>query len=403
VRGAVQQIRNEVVHYHSDALDKIALITGFENDKLRGNYCDTLFAGQLRKEKANAPKAFASQLKTGGVLACYPLPKLETFFNSHTFSLYRSVVPFAPGFKKVMTGGVNYQNATRDKRFYDLELSAYKAKEDFGNEDAWNARYFLLKTIYNNLFLPGFTDNGNRDHFRKTVNSVLDINKKQAKKTGNIHAQAFDNVREMNEDESINTYMAYVQSNLILEQNKKEEAGATNAEVRINVEKFVRQVFIKGFDCFLIEPSLAFIQKPESELAKDEAGELNRREKQLFDACHIDTKGIDDTNPLHIAIYTFCKLLSAVHLNNLHNELTKYHTAGDTARFSYLTAIIELCMLSADNVPQAASGVQDNYLSHFLEQDATPREFGDLYVQSDGAATVVHAPVEISRKYGTFD
>lgn len=412
MRGAVQQIRNNVNHYKKDALTTIFNICEFENPtiaepKLRTNYVDTIYKTLFDKELEKIPEAFAQQLKTGGVLSYYTLENLKTLLTTFQFSLCRSTIPFAPGFKKVLNGGINYQNATKDETFYDLVLGRYLPKESFADE-AYNARYFLLKLIYNNLFLPDFTTN--RKVFADSVAFVQLQNKKQAENSKRPKAFAFEAVCPMTEADTIADYMAYVQSELMQEQNKKEEKATD--ETRINFEKFVLQVFIKGFDSFLRAKEFDFVQLPQPQLTasdtnQQKADKLNHLETSITADCKLTPHYAKTEDATHIAFYVFCKLLDAGHLSNLRNELIKFRGSVNEFKFHHLLEIIEICLLSADVVPTDYRDLYPNEadclarLSPFIEQGADIKNWSDLYVQTDKQTPVVHAGIELSVKYGT--
>ncbi|WP_321479781.1 type VI-A CRISPR-associated RNA-guided ribonuclease Cas13a [uncultured Bacteroides sp.] len=418
IRGAVQQIRNNVVHYKKNSLDVIFNIKKFELEKkedYKSYKNDTLFGTLLQKEKEEAPKALAWQLMTGSVLEYYPMEKLKFFFADKTFSLYRSSVAFAPGFKNVMKGGSNYQNAGRDQ-FYNLKVDFYLPKESF-NEEAWNARYFFLKLIYNNLFLPIFTKNAYL--FRKTINEVLQINdtenQKQARYEGQkIYNRAFANIRRMKEDESISSYTAYLQSYSMMEASKKAENDGKE-ESRLNFEKFLLQTFIKGFNDYLnLDKSFVFIQHPTMQFDHEEANKANKRKEwvdEIETVLKLSASDIDSTNNAHISFFIFCKLLDAVHLSDLRNELTKYYQSQsyrskETQKIKHLFAIIELCLLSVDaySIKQQITKIYiqgNNKLAPFLEDEKDLVDYGNLYTQSDDKTIVIHRAIEKSYKYGT--
>lgn len=402
MQRAVTGIRHNVVHYKAKALDKINNILG-ENKE----YKDTLFKTQLKNELENAGSAFAERLKTGGVLTYFPEDKLNEFLKKNEFELYHSAVPFAPGFKKVMRRGINYQNANRDETFYDLELSIYTDKED-SRDESWKARYFLLKTIYNNLFLPQFTND--KQKFKKAANYVLKKNKEQAGQSKNRHAYAFNDIEKYIE-EDIASYMAYIQSHTMMEKNKKED---TDKEENINFEKFVLQVFIKGFDSFMTSsPSLDFVRVPWTEQIEgseqEKAEQLNCKEKEIIKNIKLKRTEINPENNVHIAFYIFCKLLNTSYLTTLRNEIIKYRSARNTGEWKYkhLLEIIELCMLSADVVPGDYKLLYETKetclerISPYIKPEENYQEWDALYVQSDGNTPVMHAPVELAVKYGT--
>jgi len=414
IRGAVQQIRNNVNHYKKDALKTVFNISNFENPtitdpKQQTNYADTIYKALFIKELEKIPNAFAQQLKTGGALSYYTIENLKSLLTTFQFSLCRSTIPFAPGFKKVFNGGINYQNAKQDESFYELMLERYLRKENFA-EEAYNARYFLLKLIYNNLFLPGFTRD--RKAFADSVGFVQMQNKKQAEKVNpkKREAYAFEAVRPMTAADSIADYMAYVQSELMQEQNKKEEKATD--ETRINFEKFVLQVFVKGFDSFLRAKEFDFVQVPQPQLTatasnQQKADKLNQLEASITADCKLTPQYAKADNATHIAFYVFCKLLDAGHLSNLRNELIKFRESVNEFKFHHLLEIIEICLLSADVVP---TDYRDLYSSEadclarlrpFIEQGADITNWSDLFVQSDKHSPVIHANIELSVKYGT--
>lgn len=419
MRGAVQKIRNNIAHYKADALNKIFNVEVTEyivgkDEKNKNiyediNYSETIYHQLFINELEKIPEAFAQQLKTGGALSYYTLENLKTLLTTFQFSLCRSTIPFAPGFKKIFNGGINYQNAKQDESFYELMLERYLRKENFA-EEAYNARYFLLKLIYNNLFLPKFT--ADRKAFADSVGFVQLQNRKQAEKVNprKKEAYAFEAVRPMTAADSIADYMAYVQSELMQEQNKKEEKATD--ETRINFEKFVLQVFIKGFDSFLRAKEFDFVQVPQPQLTttdsnQQKADKLNGLEASITADCKLTPQYAKADDATHIAFYVFCKLLDAGHLSNLRNELIKFRGSVNEFKFHHLLEIIEICLLSADVVPTDYRDLYPNEadclarLSPFIEQGADIKNWSDLYVQTDKQTPVVHAGIELSVKYGT--
>jgi hypothetical protein len=408
MRGAVQQIRNNVAHYKKDALATIFNITKFEYPGAENIlFSNTIYKQFFEKELEQLPEAFALQLKSGGVLAQYGFDQLKFLLDVVKFHLCRTVVPFAPGFKKVMKGGTGYQNSKQDESFYNLELTAYQLKDDF-SEEAWSGRYFLLKIIYNYLFLPEFTNNDKV--FADTVAWLLGKNRQQAQSSKNKNAYAFADIRLMESSESITDYMAYVQSQWIMEENKKEDDK--KEDTRINFEKFVLQLFVKGFDTFMKQSAYQFINTPQPQINptdtnQQQADKLKALEKKICPFCHIQNNKIDPAKDEQIAFYVYCKLLDANHLSTLRNELIKYRAASESELFIHLTEIIELCLLHADNVPADYWQIYKNKeqclqrLQPFIAENSDYTNWGDLYVQTDDETPVVHSGIELSVKYGT--
>jgi hypothetical protein len=409
MRGAVQQIRNKVIHYRQKALNEIFEMPDFESSTI-GNrsYSETIYKRCFKEEIDNVPAAFAEQLKTGGVLTYFPLDKLKILLNTFTFSLCRSVIPFAPGFKKIHKQGQNYQNASIDD-FYNLELTIYLPTKQFGEKE-YGARYFLLKLIYNYSFLPEFTRDV--EQFRKSVQFVQELNKKQAERSRNKHAYAFEGVRLMKKDESVLTFMSYIQSQLLIEQDLKESDKIDIT--KMNFEKFVLQIFIKGFDTYLRANEFKFLEFPAFQLSNElnkqqQSDKLNDSELTIAKECKIKPQSVNAEKPEHIAFYIFCKLLDANHLSNLRNELIKYKQSisTDDFKFSHVFEIIELCLLRADVVPTDYKKLYKdeiacfNRIMLFVENGADVKNWSDLFVQTDKVTPVVHANVELTVKYGT--
>ncbi len=423
LRGAVQQIRNNVNHYKKETKNTIFGINDFEyGDNPKPNYSTTLFQQNFQAEIAALPEALATQLMTGGVLSFYSPEILQGILHKTKFQLCRSVIPFAPGFKKVMNAGIGYQNATKDQKFYDLGLEMYlDNNKNLFSPEAWAARYFLLKLLYNNVFLPEFMEEENNRAFADSVEWLLNKNKKQAADSKNEHAFAFAEVRPMNQGEKIADYMAYIQSHTMLEQSKKEDAGkeqskkkeADQDKASINFQKFTLQLFAKAFDSFLRTGGYQLVKNlPQPQLNPlDKKEEQTKKLVQLKEAitpyCNIEEGGIDSNQDAHIAFYVYCKLLDANHLSTLRNELIKYHSAANNDSLRHQVEIIELCLVSVDQMPNSYTELYDSpqaclqRLTPFLADGLDPTSCADLYAQSDKETPVVHHSIELSMKYGT--
>ncbi len=412
IRDAVAKIRHNIIHYKVNALNVIFKIETFGSTEKQ--YKDTIFGSLLQADMMNVSESLAKQLMTGNVLEYYPMLELKSFFSKNSISLYRSVIPFAPGFKRVMKKGENYQNANNkdDKsKYYNLKIESFLPQESFTKE-AYDARYFLLKLIYNNIFLPKFTES--TDWFKSTVNGVIALNREENVRKGKKHKIAFAEIRLMDSRDTIGTYAAYLQSCAIIEANKKPDA-AKDETVLLNFEKLILQIFIKGFDDFLRRYGmLKFVQQPSLQFksgAKDETKQRKDWAKEVEGSLHAPVNDINPTESSHISFYVFCKLLDAPHLNDLRNELIKYyrsqsHRPQKIKNIKYLLSIIELCLLSVDAselnklFTDADNSINDRLLA-FLEKNKTVADYEDLYTQSDNETMVLHRTIAKAYKYGT--
>ena len=412
IRDAVAKIRHNIIHYKVNALNVIFKIETFGSTEKQ--YKDTIFGSLLQADMMNVSESLAKQLMTGNVLEYYPMQELKSFFSKNSISLYRSVIPFAPGFKRVMKKGENYQNANNkdDKsKYYNLKIESFLPQESFTKE-AYDARYFLLKLIYNNIFLPKFTES--TDWFKSTVNGVIALNREENVRKGKKHKIAFAEIRPMDLGDTLGAYAAYLQSCAIIEANKKPDA-AKDETVLLNFEKLILQIFIKGFDDFLRRYGmLKFVQQPSLQFksgAKDETTQRKDWAKEIEGSLRAPVNEINPTESSHISFYVFCKLLDASHLNDLRNELIKYyrsqsHRPQKIKNIKYLLSIIELCLLSVDAselnklFTDANNSINDRLLA-FLEKNKTVTDYEDLYTQSDNETMVLHRTIAKTYKYGT--
>lgn len=415
MRSTVSCIRNQIVHFKEDALDRV-------RNKLSALDNNTKFVEIFEAERDALPAAFAEKLKTAHILTYYPEQGLVKLFGEHKFHLAGSVVPFAPGYGNVYKQGGKYQDHHRqgaynlETKFYEPNTQTYNSKDD----ERRLARYNLLKIVYNHMFLKDFTNN--ETDFAKAVECVICINKRFAKGS---KKQAFNGMRKMNEGETPTKYMSYVQSAWTQELAKNADKQANqkaNKESSIHFRNFVLQVFIKGFDTYLqSNPDYELILHPECQIppeivdgSKEQSDWLNAASKAIA-PCFKDKITLSENQHKHIGFYVFCKLLDANHLSTLRNELIKYKQSPCAVQLpcalmemidSWME-MLEMCLLSVDQMPESYTKIEpdaDKFISRFttyIEKDADLKQWGDLFYQSNKETPIVHAPVEIAMKYGT--
>lgn len=445
MRGSIRGIRNNVIHYNKEAIGNIFEIKAFENpikenDQNETSYNSSIFKDYLQEDINKLPKLFANQLMTGGVLSYYSIDNLKAILDKIEFNLCRSSIPFTPSFKKVFKGGCDYK---KDKP--SLNLNNYITKEKNNEtEEEYQARYFLLKLLYNNIFIPSFEG----DNFREAAKYVLEENKNNAFLKGKRYEYAFKEIKKINDRESIQEYMSYLQSSIIQEKIAKDEKKLkNNTEERYNFEKYLLDIYIKGFDNFISKLDIDRINKTEYQfdlaLTNDlKAKELIAKKKEITQDCKVKKGVINAEKPIndvekstHVAFYTFCKLLDANYLSNLRNEIIKYRQSliddkqdekkdneidkEKTFTFQYLLEIIELCLLKADNIGIDESDIENendkkesnkekkdlitynDEIKYFFEKDFNLGDFDKLYLQSDKRTVIEHSNIELLNKYGT--
>lgn len=428
MRGAVQQIRNKVVHYKTDSLNTIFNLDTFDYDGLLDkHYTNTRFKTYLDNDLSQAKARFVEQLQSNDVLNYYTSQNIQTFLSRFKFSLSKCPIPFAPGFKTIYSEGSNLQkgNSTLQLTFYHLKD---KTAEETKASKAYDSYRFLLKLIYNYCFLNYFLNDDHKEDFSATVDFILEKNRELAgkdKKSSNAHKNskyqyAFKEIPRMDEDkdenkEMIADYLSKIHSLAVQEENKKKEKGDGQF---YHTRRFIERLFAKGFDDFLKKQKIDFLLSPNQRLSKEETQPEYRT---LIDQINIQHQ-IKSNSDAHIAFYTFCKLLDAQHLSDLRNEFIKYQasaiTPEDRTKFSFIIDILGLCLLSVDSPKNKADEEENKIggrmtdaektrwetdLSPFVEKEGDQFVGNDCYMQQDNYTPVVHASIRLIRKYGTME
>ena len=397
LRGSVQMIRNSIIHYKTDAIDNIFKIDKFEYPQKEDiYYTQTIFKNALAYDIDNLPQVFVEQLSSNDILKYYNSEDIELFLNTCEFSLCRSSIPFAPGFKTIYNVGFKLQEQENPLKLKYYHL--YNNAKDTKIANAYSAYRFLLKLLYNHCFLPNFLDEKkNRTSFKDAVDYTLKNNKPERG-----FAYAFKDIPYMG-GLSIADYMSNIHSLAIQEKNKKDEK---EGEQRINTQRFIEKVFAKGFDNFLKGLNLNFLLSPIQVAKDDDVKDEYTKLCKFVNVGHT----IDKESNSHIAFYTFCKLLDAVHLSDLRNELIKYKSSDIDGSFDleYVINIIELCLLNVDRVDNIVADTLKikwkEDLNSFVDESKLldDKTENGLYIQSDNYTPVVHASIAVIRKYGTM-
>ncbi|MGX7419700.1 type VI-A CRISPR-associated RNA-guided ribonuclease Cas13a [Carnobacterium gallinarum] len=421
LRGSVQQIRNEIFHsfdknqkFNLPQLDK----SNFEFDASENStgksqsYIETDYKFLFEAEKNQLEQFFIERIKSSGALEYYPLKSLEKLFakKEMKFSLGSQVVAFAPSYKKLVKKGHSYQTATEGTANY-LGLSYYNRYEL--KEESFQAQYYLLKLIYQYVFLPNFSQ-GNSPAFRETVKAILRINKDEARKKMKknkkfLRKYAFEQVREMEFKETPDQYMSYLQSEMREEKVRKAEKNDKGFEknITMNFEKLLMQIFVKGFDVFLTtfagkELLLSSEEKVIKETEISLSKKINEREKTLKASIQVEHQLVATNSA--ISYWLFCKLLDSRHLNELRNEMIKFKQSR--IKFNHtqhaeliqnLLPIVELTILSNDYDEKNDS--QNVDVSAYFE-DKSLYETAP-YVQTDDRTRVSFRPILKLEKYHT--
>ncbi|WP_099225408.1 type VI-A CRISPR-associated RNA-guided ribonuclease Cas13a [Listeria costaricensis] len=377
LRGAIQRIRNNLVHFNEHSWNQILTLGDEKIEKIDKLYVETKFQDLFTQELKNIPILLKEKMLTAKIFDYYPASKLENSFDK--YSLLTSVAPFAPSFKRVHTKGCDYQYSR--KRDYNLQLKVYKEKDKFSEKEAENAYYNLLKIIYYQMFLPTFT----KDYrlFKESTEFVLKINKQR-----DNQPSAFEFIRPMEEHETPSDYMGYIQSSLMQQQKKVDEQGKDNF-----FNRYITQIFIKGFDSYIIKNDLEFSLAPV---------------KQEFDSEKIDLLNFkEEIDAKYIPFWVFCKVLNTKMLSELRNEMIKFSRTelSKEKREAFIEAqkIIGLALMTVDRGSSEWIKVfsrKENWqktMEMYVSQDL----LNELpYVQEDHETPILFRSVELVKKHG---
>lgn len=504
MRGSVQQIRNEIIHFHTGSIDKIFNLENFEyldqtsgsnqpkstesselnkstksteksNEPNRSNepYTETIFKDCLQNDLNRVSEVFVEKLQSNDVLNFYSTHNIQYLLEKLEFSLCKCSIPFAPGFKNIYEAGKNLQNAgnqqyinnqqsmnnQRDGRTkwsqsngfnqrnqsneynqsnqtevennpFELYHYLLKGKDAAKTAQAKNysAYRFLLKILYDYCFINRFLND--KKAFEEAVRFTLDNNKAANKnkaansRNGNRNKFAFNGIPYFCPNQSIEAYFSEIHSLAVQEENKKKEK---DGKQRLNTQRFITKVFVKGFDNYLKKIKVGFLLNSN----QDQPKKLTQEDYSPL-AKSIKVKScIDVKQNSQIAFYTFCKLLDAQHLSDLRNEFIKYKASNrtkntetsestDKRKFEYIIDILGLCLLSVDSLKcndlnqrmdertkqswkSDLEGFVDNRLLNFIDRDQSGFDVTELYGQSDNYTPVAHASIRLLRKYGTMN
>lgn len=450
MRGAVQQIRNGIIHHHKGLIDRIFKLDTFEYENAvdsEKQYTHTVFKELLQKSLAKLDGYIVEQFRSNDVLSYYEASDLNKLFGEQSLSLHRHSIPFAPGFKNIYDSGAKLQQGSTGMRLNHFLLAenneaslTREGKElSFSRKlspaatklsPAYPAFRFLLKLIYNHLFLNFFLNSEDNASFRNAVAFVLKNNREEAmqalresakKHPGSRSSKpllpqkyAFREIRGVQNGEDIASYMSYLHSFSVQEQERKGDGNENGETVRRNTEKFLKQVFVKGFDTYLSRLPLHFLYTPNIEKVqedKDHYVDLDIKVKHQIDC----TKGA------HISFFAFCKLLDGNHLSDLRNELLKYSATskamGSSVEYNFAFDVIELCLLdndkrmefdkegqvvNSDTKSKLCKGTYKKLLAPFVKGDEkTNRIWMAFYFQSDKETPVDYGSLALIRKFST--
>ncbi|MDR0806340.1 MAG: type VI-A CRISPR-associated RNA-guided ribonuclease Cas13a [Enterobacteriaceae bacterium] len=424
IRGAIAGIRNNVIHFKNDGLEQFLNLSTYEllEKDTENNFSQqNLLRSHFKQEKDLLSQIFAEKLRSSNILDYYPTEKIKQHLTH--FTLNAKPLAFVPSFKKIFTWGRKYQFEAKDYlklKYYFNPEHVIKDKQDI-IYPAHQAHYNLLGLIYEHHFITTFLDD--KTIFETTVEEVLAANKKRAEesKDKNKDKFAFNGFEHYQSDLSPKEYLAKIQSELINEENKKREEGKLTATETGHYQKFIWQLFVKGFDNYLNNhANFNFICTPEYQFDRDssalQANQQNNQVeiiKQFIDV----TSSIEPDKDGHVAFWLLCKMLDSPHLNELHNQFSKYQQVAIKANIAdngktdvdTLQQIISLTLLTSDVTPNNYEILYTNTSECLLSlvpfvapELSVLKQQTDIFVQSDNKTPIIKSPIELTKKYATY-
>ncbi|MDR1847168.1 MAG: type VI-A CRISPR-associated RNA-guided ribonuclease Cas13a [Bacteroidales bacterium] len=419
-RSSVFEMRNK--SFHTDRIDSI--LEFFEKEsqqfehfiqKQNGKYAknkqkldyntDPIFKSCLKRDIDNIRENIFVQLRSSGFLDYFDLGKIKELLGKITFPLCRSTIPFTPSFKKVFNKGCDY--AADGRQYLKVNTNTYSKQKESETKEQYEARYFLLKMLYNNNFLSQYTKTND---FKKCINEVLQKNKEDAQekakkdKTRRPEQYGFEQINQIKEDETLESYFASIQSQTIIAEKNLKEKRKLKDRDKNQFEKFMLEVYVYAFYKFINNLFDNNDNRFYYEFVMNENKKIEAEKESIKSAINCKDLKINSNESTHICFYIFCKLLDSNHLSTLRNEITKFVMTADNQdeernNLQHIFEIIELCLLTADNIDIAAQSYDENFLKMFVKGNIS--DYNGLYQQSDRSTLVSHSAIHSVKKYGT--
>lgn len=406
-RESVSNIRNYLHHQEENKQ-----FLDLENKQIATiEILSPLFGFEINK----IPDLITEKIKTAGLTDYYNEKELGIILSAYSF--VPKPISFAQGFKKTFQIGTKYQ-IKADNHLKTIIYNKYDLYTNDKNEkQRQQAHYNALMYIYNQVFIHEFLKESNKKTFYEIKKLIIEANKEQNKEQKNNNKFAFKEIEEFKEETLPPVeYLRQIQSFLLKEESlKRSKDGAeekTLAEDETgNYQKFIEQLFVKGFDNFIEQNSQYDFLKKAKETNSSE--KINEENLNKIIAGKL-TKDFDESDNSTLAFWIFCKMLDSKNLNELTNQISKFMQALEKNntlttnhkelknRFDNCQKVISLCLLTNDKILLDNTTLPKEAIKPYVADDIILNTLlEEKYTQSDKETPIIFAHLENMKKYTT--
>ncbi len=420
LRTSIQRIRNQVLHFKQTALnefltsstptkyEKFAINPNITNNNVpSADYTSSPLKELLKIELEELPFLMFEKLQSSLVLEYYNIEDLHHIFSHQV--LHPRILHFIPSFKKVFSQGRRIQNEANNP--YNTTLYFH---DDPRETNQCIAHKNALHLVYENKFMQTFLSDNVAFYgaihevikANKNINNVSNKNHKYAFQQIEVHAQSVDQSQTPIE------FLIEIQSILVKEENIKRDEGKLEDTESGHFQNFLYYLFMKAFDTFIQNNiNFHFIMNP---CKQEPAIPLTSQEeiKKVIQALSFPHPHhtISDTNSLHIALWTFAKLLDMNHLNELSNQISKlkqfeakftdFNLRHLHTELTSFQEVLHLCMLSSEKFYDKTKLSLDE-ITPYIDPQYSLRSEKSPYVQSDNHTPVLFSQLKLVKRYAT--
>jgi len=351
----ISSIRHEIIHFKMEA--NAQNIFDFNNINL-GNVTKNIFSNEINEEKIKF-KIF-KQLNSANVFDYLSNKDITEYMGKAVFSFINRNISFVPSFTKIYNRVQDLANS--------LEIKEWKIPDESEGKDA---QIYLLKNIYYRKFLDEFLNEKN-GKFIRMKDKVIELNRKQNKKTGFYKLEKFEKIEETNPKK----YLEIIQSLYMI---NIEEIDSEEKNIFLD---FIQKIFLKGFFEF-IKNDYNYLLKLEKVQDKKnifdkEMSEYTAGEKALGDMKEINKiaqkikvaeidKILNQTDKIN-CFYLLLKLLNYKEITELKGNLEKYQILSKNNIYEKELMLLNIVNLDNNKVKIENFKISSEEIGKFIEK-----------------------------------
>lgn len=444
---SIYDIRNKVVHFKNEEMSE------FKKETIKEFF---------KKEKEGAVNKLTEKFLSNNLEYYFSEECLKNYFLLYDYKLLKTIIPFAPKFKRIIEkgeklyrAGLQKQNKEEYNWFLRGEIDLKTTKEYIRTKN------FLLSELYYNNFYGEFLED------RVSFKNAVDKAKKRKKESGESFVKdnsslnisdkkksgtSYGDIEEYNVKLSIEDYVAKIHK-LEMDRLKNEEKfdEEKSKETAHFLNEYIEDVFLEGFLTWLnkeskknsLEGLLCQLNEDEMKLKIKSIKEKNKTNNNL-DRNNVLKIMLDEFNKkiAHqleiipedkevLRVYLFLNMNDSKRINEFNNEIIKYEQflkkrkIEETKFLSINTevyrALCEFTLLTKEQLSSEKTNeneilfkrlydnnkVYDDILKRFVDEEVINNDKQSkeeqLYFQTDGGTPILHSTLENTRKFSTQD